>query len=571
MTPSYLRVVLWHHGVGDFLSPGTARVQSQVAIAPDGSSLVFSDSVGATSQLLIKLRGQVDATPIAGTEGAMSPIYSPDGRWIAYFDASGHVRKVPVSGGGSVPVADSANSTYMVGDWLDDNTIVFVDQANALRRVSGDGGAVSIARAPSSGNRVDPTALSALPGSHGILLTGCPGNCASGSAIYAFDFRTDSARLLVANAAGAWYAPNGFLLYTTREGGLYAARFDPDRLKLTSGAVPVVSNVAPARFALSRSGSAVYAVGTRDLSNSRLMWVGRDGSAVPFAPDWQAAFEYPALAPDGQTLAVSIRGAFTQLWIRRPDGARRKVSVGDEGTWRAAFAPDGRTFSFETTVGVSKSAAVASGNDLYESPTDGSSPPRLALSLDDGIWEAEYSRDGEWQVIRRDKPGSFGVILARRLHGDTALRTILDDGSFNTQIALSPDSRWLAFTSNVSGVSEVYVASFPDIQVRMLVSQGGGTEPRWAHSGRELFFKSGGSLVSLPVSPGATFTPGIPHPLFPVAEYASAINRPQYSVAPDDRHFLMIREPDAGPVPEAVYVENFTADLSAKMKQGLKP
>ena len=569
--PSYQRVVLWHHGVGDFLAPGSDRVQSQVAIAPDGSSLVYSDSLGTTSQLMLKLRDRVDATPIAGTEGGMSPFYSPDGKWVAYFDAGGHVRKVPVSGGGSVPLADSANATYAIGDWLDDNTIIFVDQANGLRRVSGDGGPVSIARGPSSGIRIDPTTLAALPGSHAILLTGCPGNCASGSAIYAYDFRNDSTHLLVPNAAGAWYAPGGYLLYTAREGGLYAAEFDLGRLKVTSGAIPVVSSVAPSRFALSRSGAAVYAVGTRDLSESRLVWVARDGTTAPFAPDWLGAFEYPALAPDGRTLAVSIRGASTQLWIRRADGSRRQVTVGDEGTWRAAFAPDGRVYSFVTTVGMSKSAAVASGNDLYESPTDGSGPPRRTLHLEDGIWEAEYSQDGEWQVIRHDRPGSFGVILARRTRGDTALRTILDDGSFNSQIAVSPDARWLAFTSSISGTSEVYVGSFPDMRVRMLVSQGGGTEPRWAHSGRELFFKSGGRLVSVAVAPGATFVPGLPRPLFSVVGYASASNRPQYSVAPDDRHFLMIRLPDTGPVPEAVYVENFLADLKAKMKQGLKP
>ncbi len=564
--PTYQRVVLWHHGVGDFLAPGTARVQSQVAIAPDGSSIVFSDSVGATSQLMLKLRDQVDATPIAGTEGAMSPFYSPDGKWIAYFDAGGRLRKVPVSGGGTVPLADSANATYLVGDWLDDNTIVYVGQTNSLRRVSGDGGPTSIARKPSSSGRIDPTALAALPGSHGVLFTGCPGNCASGSAIYAYDFRTDSTQLLVDNASGAWYAPNGYLLYTTRDGGLYAAGFDLGRMRITSGAIPVISGVAPSRFALSRSGNAVYSVGTRNLNDSRLVWVARDGTTEPFAADWQAAFEYPALAPDGRTLAVSVRGAFTQLWIRRADGSRRKVSVGDDGTWRAAWTPDGRAFSFVTTLGVAKSGSAGSGNDLYESPADGSSPPRRTLHVDGGIWEAEYSRDGQWQVIRRDKSGSYGVVLARRLRGDTTLRTILDDGSFTTQIALSPDARWLAFTSDISGASEVYVGSFPDMKVRMQVSQGGGTEPRWAHSGRELFFKSGGKLVSVPVAPGAAFSPGIPRPLFSLDGYAAANNRPQYNVAPDDRRFLMIREPDAGPIPEAVYIENFLADLATKMK-----
>ena len=105
-------------------------------------------------------------------------------------------------------------------------------------------------------------------------------------------------------------------------------------------------------------------------------------------------------------------------------------------------------------------------------------------------------------------PHRTACFYARRLHGDTTLRMIYSDSSFNTQIALSPDSKWLAFTSDHSGHSEVYVASFPDMQVKYPISQGGGTEPRWAHSGRELFFKSRGQLMSLPVAPGAGFSPG---------------------------------------------------------------
>ena len=144
---------------------------------------------------------------------------------------------------------------------------------------------------------------------------------------------------------------------------------------------------------------------------------------------------------------------------------------------------------------------------------------------------------------------------------------IYSDSSFNTQVAISPDSKWLAFSSNHSGHTEVYVASFPDMQVKYPVSQGGGTEPRWAHSGRELFFKSHGKLMSLPVAPGAGFSPGSARPLFAVAGFADAINRQQYDVSPDDRRFVMIRRPANTGRQEIVMVENFFADLKAKVKR----
>ena len=184
-----------------------------------------------------------------------------------------------------------------------------------------------------------------------------------------------------------------------------------------------------------------------------------------------------------------------------------------------------------------------------------------------GIWEAEFSRDGEWLVVRADDQASFGVFHARRLQGDTTLTMIYSDSTFNTQLALSPDSRWLAFTSDRSGRSEVYVASFPDMQVKYPVSQGGGTEPRWAHGGRELFFKSRGKLMSLPVAPGAGFAPGSALPLFSVAPFATAVNRPQYDVGPDDKRFLMIRRPTSAGRQEVVLVDHFLLDLAKKVKR----
>jgi hypothetical protein len=140
-------------------------------------------------------------------------------------------------------------------------------------------------------------AITALPGSRGFLYTGCNGNCAIGSGIYVFDLAADSARRVVANAAGAWYSPTGHLLYTDRTGGLFAMGFDASRLVPTSGAVPVMDDVLPGGFALSASGMALYAASNGGKALAELMWVSRDGAAVPLDSTWRGDFNYPALSP----------------------------------------------------------------------------------------------------------------------------------------------------------------------------------------------------------------------------------------------------------------------------------
>ena len=195
------RVTLWEHSLASLLSPGAERVASRATIAPDGSSIVFGDSVGGNLQLLRKLRGESKATPIAGTESGVSPFFSPDGKWIGYITTDYKLRKVPVEGGGSITLAENVNSIYTIGAWLDDGTVVFVGgsgTAGFMRRISANGGTSRPLVRDSAGAVTSILSISPLPGSRGVLFTACPGNCGLESAVYVFDFAADSSRLLVA-------------------------------------------------------------------------------------------------------------------------------------------------------------------------------------------------------------------------------------------------------------------------------------------------------------------------------------------------------------------------------------
>ncbi len=556
------RVVLWRHSLGRFLSPGLEHLATQAAIAPDGSSIVFADTVGTTVQLLRKRREESEPTVMAGTEGGVSPFFSPDGKWIGYLTADGRLRKVPVEGGGTITLAGSSNSGYLTGAWLDDGTIVYVGESTDLRRVSENGGEGRPVRRSRSSDRWNIATVQALPGSRGVLATVCPGNCAVESSIYVFDFAADSARLLVPNAAGAWYSPTGHLLYTDRTGGLYAAQFDPERLVLTSGIVPILEDVVPASLAISPSGSALYST-SKGSASSELMWVGRDGRAEPVDSTWRGDFEYPAMSPDGKALAVSVSDGTTQLWIRRADGTRQKLTQSGTVNWRPSWTADNRSLVYLSNLA---GRGGQDDYDVYRLPVDGSAPPALLMHHAFGLWEAELSRDGEWLVVRSDEEGSIAHIRARRLRGDTALVPFVVGKDHSTQAALSPDGRWLAYTILANGRRDVYVTSFPNPTSTQIVSRDGGAEPRWAHSGRELFFRGPRQMMAVEVTLGSTFAAGTPRALFDLAGYRGARNRQQYDVAPDGQHFVMIREPADDEGRNVIYAEHWLGELQARMK-----
>jgi eukaryotic-like serine/threonine-protein kinase len=562
--PSRQQVVLWRHAFPEAMAPGATLLATQAAIAPDGSAIVFVDSTPQGYVLMRKLRGSPEATPIAGTEGGVTPFFSPDGAWVAFLTVDGKVRKVPIAGGGVITLASDVNVDWKAGAWADDGGIYYVSNGNRLARQ--DASDASIPQQLFGGilnvGTWSTMSLTPLPGSRGIIAAICPGNCAVTSAVHVFDFRRDSSWLLLPGATGAWYAPTGHLLYTGREGGLFAVGFDANKLAVTSSATPLIADVAPGRFTLSASGDALYSVGASMRGNSELVWVDRTGRSTPFDSTWRAHFEYPAVSPDGRTVAVSARAEVTELWLRRPNGAREKIDAPGTANWRPHWTPDGDTLYF-----VSIGANDLNDPVIRKLPVDFSADAELVFDGPNGLWEVETTPDGRYLIIRADEEGGDSNIRYRAMSGDTTLRALVVDPGQTTTIALSPDGRWLAYTSDDgSGVRyNIYVAPFPAMSPRRLVSREGGIEPRWSRDGRELFFKSSTQMMSVSLGSGATLEVGNPRPLFSLEGYRSARNRQQYDVAPDGR-FLMIRDPQSTQAAPVVYAQGLLTELLAKVR-----
>ncbi len=552
------RVTLWHRSLGSMFAPGVSRVVTQAAIAPDGSSVVYCDPVSDSAPLMRKLRGEPDGRPLTGTEGGLSPFFSPDGRWVGFLTANGQIRKVPVEGGAPITLASDGNVIYPSAVWLDDGTVVYVGNGSTLRSVSEAGGP-SRALGKGWAHSVDNSGLlSALPGHRAVLYVSCPGNCAVESSVYVYDLAADSGRALVPNAFGAWYSPTGHLLYTDRVGALFAAEFDLKRLLVTSSPVPVLEDVLPGSFAISSSGTILYAANAGTSASSELMWVSRTGKAESLDSGWRADFQYPALSPDGEALAVSVRDATTQLWIRRSDGTRQKLTDSGSVNWRPTWSPDGKSVVFLSN----RLGATQGGYDVFEAPVDGSAVPTLLMDAKYGLWEAQLSPDGQWLAVRSDD----GHMRARRLTGDTSLVPLVVDQYAASHLSISPDGHWLAYTSERTGRKQVYVTPFPLTGSTHLVSRDFGSEPRWRPDGRELFFKGATHLMAVPITPGSTFLAGTPVALFPLAGYREARNRQQYDVSPDGQHFIMIRELSSDVPASVIYAENWLGDLEARLK-----
>jgi Tol biopolymer transport system component len=536
-----------------------------LTIAPDGSAMVVRDNV-QNGLLWLKRRGELAATPIPGTERALNPAFSPDGEWVA-FVADGHLKKVRISGGATITLADSAAVGYGGEAWLDERSLVYVSpDLHELRRVPSAGGApVMILRDSSGGGIGMPVAL---PGGRGVLFQNCSSGCVT-MGVHVLDLQSGAQKLLIADAAQAWVLPDGRLFYVRRDGVGLVAKFDLGRLEIVGAAAPVLEGVAviggAAQLAWARDGTLLYQLGQSQADVS-IVRVTRAGLATPIDTAWSGAFNSLAVAPDGRRVAVgagSTSGGLN-IWIKQLDhGPSTRLTFGG-GDRRPAWSADGRMLAFIRDTAGTGVAVVK--------PADGSGRERTAVRLDRQLQEVVWSRDGQWLIVRTDNGAAgAGDILAVRASGDGTPVPLAASPFTEIAPALSPDGRWLAYVSNESGINEVFVRPFPDAATaRFQVSNGGGDEPCWSPDGRELFFLDGrGQLVAAQVRTAGGFAVAELRPLFDASAYVHPGFHQSYDVARDGRSFLFLspRELATGSgAQQIVRVDHWFRDVQSKLR-----
>ena len=518
-----------------------------LALSPDGSALAIVDTV-TRGRIWLKRRGELRATPIQGTEDGVFPTFSPDGQWIAFL-AGTRLKKVRPGEGGAVTLADSADRTQGGVAWLDDNTLVYPGpglEGRPLLRVSAEGGASTVALEDKTLAGLGIGLPMGLPGARGVVFTTCTSACV-GMSLHVLDLRTGHQRLLVDDATGGLYLPAGQLLYVRRDGTALVAPFDLDKLALTGPAVPVLEGVmvsnGAANLTVSRTGALVYMQGAAAFNEGQLVRVTREGAVSPIDTAWHGPYNSFALSPDGRRVAVGVGlvAGKLDIWVKQLDrGPFTRLTFGGQNR-RPAWSPDGRTVGF-----IHDSATTSV---VYARPADGSTPQRLLARLDRQVQEVTWSPDGRWLLMRTDNgTAGLGDIVGIRTSGDTTPVALVEDNFTELQPAVSPDGKWLAYTSNESGAQEVYVRSFPGTTGgRWQVSNGGGIQPRWSSDGRELYFKSANRLIAARVETARGFEVTELTPVLSTSDYLDDGFHESYEVLPGRPRLPVQPASTAGP------------------------
>ena len=532
-------------------------------ISPDGTRIVFSARSGGKTQLFLRSMSQSTPQVLPGTEDAIFPFWSADGREVGFFQA-GKLKRFEIAGGAVLTVCDAPVGRG--GSWSSDGTILFSPQFSApIFQVPASGGAPAPVT-KFSGQYTSHRWPFFLPDGKHFLYLATSHTEISDTAVYWASLDGKDSKMLLSSPSQAMYA-SGYLLYV-REGSFMAQRFDPSsgtfkgEAVVLNDKVQVDSTIWRGTFTVSSQGTLVYQPGGAG-SNLRLTWFDRDGKELGNVgePD---AYLQADLSPDDKKAAVTIGDPMGVIWIYDlVHNSRTRFSYGTKAFSNAVWSKDGKQLAYLTG-----EVSNAYSRDIEVKASDGSGEARKRLSLSgqslqEGI--DDWSPDGRYLLYDIGTMGrDTGVdIWVLPMFGDRKPFAYIASAGDQGFGQFSPDGKWIAYMANETGRMEVYVAPFPWTGAKWLVSSNGGTLPRWGRDGKEIYFEVPGSgrVMEALVNPhGTTIELGEVRMLFEANNFSPNTAASQWAMASDGKRLLNITTGDKGVLPLTV-IQNWTTEL----------
>ena len=525
-------------------------------LSPDGQVLAFlaSQTPGQRPQIYVRRLDQLQALPLAGTEGARNAFFSTDGQWIGFF-ADRKLKKIFVNGGLAVTLCEAEDDRG--GAWGDDGSIVFSPNTRSgLFRVSSAGGKPEpLTKLDPATNEITQRWPQVLPGSEVVLfVASSTANNYEDAKIVAQSIRTGERRIMPRPGHYPRYVASGHLLYMS-QATLFGAPFDIQKLELTGEPSPVLEGVltspnnGSAQFAISESGAMVYLAGSAAASGTQLLWLSRDGKTQPLR-SVTSNYGNPRFSPDGNQIAFDLLqeqfDAWTYDWKR---DAPSRLTFDPMQDRRPLWTNDSRRIVF------SSQRADKAVHNLYWQRADGTGEPQRLTESRNNQFAMSWHSGRKILAFAEASPQTNYDILMLPIDGDESSgwkvgkpTTFLATFFQEREPAFSPDGRWIAYQSNEGGGDyEIYVRSFPGPGGKWQVSNGGGEFPTWSRNGRELFYRTTDSRIMVVpyTADGDTFR-ALKAELWSDFQFANLgpLNR-YFDLHPDGRRFAVVKSAEA--------------------------
>ena len=508
-------------------------VQRAVQMSPDGRRLAYVAARRGKTHVYVRALDQLQAAPLPGTEGGSDPFFSPDGQWLG-FSANGQLKKISLAGGAAITLSDAP---VMFGaSWGPDDTIIYApNPVSGLFRIRADGGTPEqITTLDTNKGELAHRWPHILPGGKAVLFTVWRGGIFDDAHLAVKRLDTGERLTILEGGMDGRYSPTGHLVFA-RAASVMAVPFDLRQLRTTGPPVPIISGLetnavtGAAHFSFSDNGSLAFVPGTT--AKYSLVAVDHRGNSRELSVQ-PRIFNQPRISPDGRLLTFAVRGVDTDIWLSELDrGTVTRLTYEPGENETPVWSPDGLRVAYS-------SSRAGQPRTIFWRPADGSGKEQVLRTSKAASHLSSWSRDGVLAFTEfKGTQGDIWVLPVGRGEARAFVET-----PFNEHGAMfSPDGKWLAYTSDESGQDEIYVRPYPGPGAKTQISTDGGSEPAWARTGSELFYRSDDKLMAVSVRHSPQITATTPRVLFNGVFENDHRGDTNYDVTSDGRQFILIK------------------------------